>query len=111
MVGFTSRSEICVRSEANLDANSRKALGLAIDDRQEGDRKRPAIPNLNQTLVAARAAARDSERTKLRKELEARTARRDERIDRATALMAGNPLPQFVSIRVAWLKKTLGKGR
>ena len=84
MLGFTSRGEIYVRSDANLDSARRKALELAIDDRQDGDRKREAILNLNHpTLVA----------------------------DRASALVVGDPLPQFMSIRVAWLRKTIGKGR
>lgn len=111
-LGFASRGEIYVRSDANLDDTRRKTLELAIDHRQVCDRKRAAILNLNHpTLVAARAAALDSERTKLRKEFEETTVSRDERTQRANALAAGDPLRQFVSIRVAGLKKTLGKGR
>lgn len=112
VLGFTSRGEIYVRTDANLDAARRKALELALDDCLDGNTKRPAILNLNHpTLVAARAAALDSERTKLQKEFEEATVSRDERAQRANALVASDPLPQFVSIRVAWLKKTLGKGR
>lgn len=112
VLGFTSRGEIYVRSDANLDGARRKALELAVDPRQDGDRKRAAILNLNHpTLVAARAAALDSERVTLQRDFEERTASRDERAERAHALAAGDPLPQFVSIRVAWLRKLLGKGR
>lgn len=112
MIAIAEIRKIYVRSGTNLDNARRKALELAIDDRQDGDRKRAAILNLNHpTLVAARAAALDSERTRLQKEFETRTASRDDRAERASGLVAGNPLPQFVSIRVAWLKKTLGKGR
>jgi hypothetical protein len=35
----------------------------------------------------------------------------DERTKRANALTVSDPLPQFVRIRVAWLKKMIGKGR
>jgi uncharacterized protein (TIGR02646 family) len=111
VLGFTSRGEIYVRSDTNLDNRHRTALQLAID-REDGGHKRAAILNLNHpTLVAARAAALDSERTRLQREFEARTASRDDRDQRARALVAGDSLPQFVSIRVAWLKKMLGKGR
>lgn len=112
VLGFTSRGEIYVRSDANPDDTRRKALELSIDHRQDGDRKRAAILNLNHpTLVAARAAALDSERTKLQKEFEETTVSCDERTQRANALAGSDPLPQFVSIRIAWLKKMIGKGR
>jgi len=112
LLGFTSRGEIYVRSDVVLDEATRKALEVAIDDRQDGDRKRVAILNLNHpALVAARAAALDSERTRLQKEFEARTASQEDRAQRANDLVAGDPLPPFVSIRAAWLRKTLGRGR
>jgi len=112
VLGFTSRGEIYVRSDTNLDSRHRSALQLAIDDREDGNRRRAAILNLNHpTLVAARAAALDSERTRLQREFEASTASRDDRAERANALVAGDPLPQFVSVRVAWLRKTIGRGR
>jgi uncharacterized protein (TIGR02646 family) len=112
VLGFTSRGDIYVRSDANLDGARRRALEIAIADRQDGDRKRGAILNLSHpTLVAARAAALDSERTRRQKDFEEGTASRDERAERANALVGGNPLPPFVSIRAAWLRKTLGNGR
>jgi hypothetical protein len=33
------------------------------------------------------------------------------RAEQANALAAIDPLPQFVSIRVAWLRRMLGRGR
>jgi uncharacterized protein (TIGR02646 family) len=112
VLGFTSRGEIYVRTDLVLDGARRKALELALDDQQDGNRKRAAILNLNHpTLVAARAAALDSERTRLQRDFEARTASRDERAERANILVTGNPLPPFVSIRATWLRRMLGRGR
>ncbi len=112
VLGFTSRGEIYVRGDVAMDEARRRALDLAIDARRDGDRSRTAILNLNHpTLVAARAAALDSERIRLQQDFEERTASRDERGERANDLVAGDPLPPFVSIRAAWLRKTLGRGR
>jgi uncharacterized protein (TIGR02646 family) len=112
LVGFTSLGEIYVRSDVALSDTTRRALELAIADRPDGARTRRGIVNLNHpALVAARAAALDSERTRLEREFEDRTASRDEREDRATEVLAQNPLPAFVSIRIAWLRKRLGRGR
>jgi|GEM_PF-3388148 len=112
LLGFTSRGEIYVRSDATLDDATRKSLEFALDDRHDGDRRRSAVLNLNHpALVAARAAALDSERTRLEKEFAATTASPEERAQRAFELATGNPFPPFVSIRVAWLRKTLGRGR
>jgi len=112
VLGFTSRGEIYVRSDVVLDETKRNALKLAIDDQPDDNRKRTATLNLNHpTLVAARAAALDCERTRLQKDFKARTASRDERAERADDLVASAPLPPFVSIRAAWLRKTLGRGR
>ena len=112
LLGFTSRGEIYVRKDAVLDAPTRKALELALDDQPEGRRKRRAILNLNHpSLVAARAAALDDERDSLRRAFKNRAASRQDRTRRATALTAGRRWPRYVSIRLAWLHKTLGKGR
>lgn len=112
LVGFTSFGEMCVRVDANMSEATRSALELAINDRQHGGRQRPAILNLNHpTLVEARRAALDSERTRLQRDVNQRTASRDERAARATRLLGRNPRPAFVSIRVAWLRRTLGRGR
>ena len=111
-VGFTSRGEIYVRSDVPLPEATRRALELAISDRPDGARVRPSIVNLNHpALVAARAAAIDSERARIAREFENSTATRDEREVRASHRLGQDPRPPFVSIRVAWLRKSLGRGR
>jgi uncharacterized protein (TIGR02646 family) len=111
-VGFTSRGDIYVRKGVVLDDTARRALELALDDREDGNRRRRAILNLNHpALVAARAAALDSERTRLERDFEDSTASREDRNERANEMLAKNPLPAFVSIRVAWLRRRLGRGR
>ena len=104
--------EIYVRSDVALPDATRRALELAIADRPDGGRVRRAIANLNHpALVAARAAALDGERMRLEREFRNRTATRDQRGDRASRLLGRGRLPEFVSIRVAWLRNTLGRGR
>src|SRR5258705_2324060 len=88
------------------------ALALAIDKQPRGTGYRPAILNLNHpALVAARAAAIDAEKKRIEKEFPGRIATRPEREQRATGLLAIDPLSGFVSVRVAWLRKFLGRGR
>ena len=112
MVGFTSLGEICVRNDMHMSEATRRALELAIDVHQHGGKLRRAILNLNHpTLVAARIATLDSERTRLQRDFKQRTASKEERAGRATELLGQGPRPGFVSIRVAWLRKTLGRGR
>ena len=112
IVGFTSRGEIYVRSDVALSDVTRRALRLAIEDRPDGDGVRRGIVNLNHpALVEARAAAVDSERTRLKRDFRNRTATRDQRDERATRLFGKGTLPAFVSIRVTWLRKQLGRGR
>ncbi len=112
LVGFTSRGEMYVRTDVNIPDARRKALQLAIDDQQDGDRVRKAILNLNTpALVAARAAAIDSMKTRLGKQFKGKTASRADREQMADDLLLGEKLPPFVSIRVGYLRKTLGKGR
>ena len=112
LVGFTTRGEIYVRSDVALSDATRRALELAISDRPDGDRVRRAIVNLNHpALIAARAAALDGERMRMAREFRDRTATRDQRQDRASHLLGRDRLPEFVSIRVAWLRKALGRGR
>lgn len=112
IVGFTSRGEIYVRADVALPDATRRALELAIADRPDGAQVRRGIVNLNHpALVAARAAAIDSERTRIARDFKNRTATRGERGVRATHLLGQDPRPAFVSIRVAWLSKRLGRGR
>ena len=112
VLGFTSEGEIYVRSDANLDDVSRRALKLAIGDTKDNNRRDHAILNLNHpSLIAARRAELDREKFRLERDYNGRTASRQDREQRAHDLERKNPLPQFVSIRVAWLKKMIGKGR
>ena len=112
LVGFDSDGRMYVRDDVNIDEATRKALELAIDDHRHGGDRRRAILNLNHpTLVAGRRAALDSERTRMEKDFENRTATRDPREERAAQLLGRGRLPAFVSIRVAWLRKRLGRGR
>ena len=112
VVGFTSRGEIYVRSDVTLPAAIRRAIELAIAGRTDGARVRRSIVNLNDpALVKARSAAVRGERKRLAKDFENRTETSDEREERASQLLGRRQLPEFVSIRVAWLRKTLGRGR
>ena len=47
----------------------------------------------------------------MEKDFENRHATLDEREERAARLLGRGRLPAFVSIRVAWLRRTLGRGR
>ncbi len=112
IVGYGRGGDVYVRSDVQIDEKFRKTLELAIDDGDHGGVQRKAILNLNHpTLVESRRAAMDSERTELERDLRHRTASREERAERATELLYQNPLPEHVSIRVAWPRKTLGRGR
>lgn len=112
VVGFTSLGEIYVRSVVRSPDPVRRAIELAIAGRTDGDRRRRGILNLNApALVTARSAVLRGERKRLGKEFANRTATRDDREQRASELLGRNQLPDFVSIRVAWLRKTLGRGR
>ena len=107
VVGFTSAGEVYVRSDVPLPDAIRRALELAI-----GDRERQGIVNLNHpALVEERAAAVDSERTRMAKRFNNKTATKQERDQLATRLLDRDQFPVFVSIRVAWLRKMLGRGR
>ena len=112
VVGFTTRGEIYVRSDVPLPDAIRQALEFAIADRVDGDRVRPGIVNLNDpALVKARVAAVRGERIRMERDRRDRAATRDEREERAAQLLGRGPLPEFVSIRVAYLRDTLGRGR
>lgn len=104
-LGFTSRGVIYVRSDVVLEESMRRALELAIKKCPDGNRVRPSIVNLNHSmLVKARAAAVAEERMLM----EAGTT--GAREERAAWLLDQDPLPAFVSIRVAYLRKQLGLG-
>lgn len=104
--------DMYVRNDALIDEATRKTLALAIDDLEYGRDRRRAILNLNHpTLMEERRAALDSERRRMERDFENRHATRDEREERAARLLGRDRLPAFVSIRVAWLRKRLGRGR
>ena len=135
LVNFGSDGRMYVRDDVNIDEATRKALALAIDDmyvwndapideatwraltlaiddHRHGAERRRTILNLNApTLVAARRAALDSERRRMKRDFENEHATRDEREERAARLLGRERLPAFVSIRAAWLRKKLGRGR
>ena len=112
VVGFTSRGEVYIRSDVELPDATRRALQLAIVGRPNGTRDRRSILNLNHpALIAARAAAVQGERERMERDFENTTATREEREARASQLLDRGDLPAFVSTRVAWLRKTLGRGR
>lgn len=112
LVGFTSRGEIYVRMDTNVGDDVRRAIALAMDRQSHGAGYRPAILNLNHpALVEARAAAIDAEKSRMSKEFAGRTASKPEREQRAATLLGENPLPAFVSVRVAYLRKSFGAGR
>ena len=112
-VGFSRDGRIYVRSDADIDETTRKALNLAIDDHRdvEGTEK-DGILNLNHPdLIAGRAAAINSERESMKRDFRNGIATRGEREERANRLLAKDPRPEFVSIRVATVLEKLGRGR
>ena len=112
VVGFTSRGKIYVRSDVALPEATRRALDLAITDHPDGAHVQRGIINLNDPgLIKARAAAFHGERKRMERDFRNRTATREQRDERATQLLDQERRPAFVSIRVAWLRKRLGRGR
>jgi hypothetical protein len=112
IVGFTSSGKIYVRTNVNINDSVRRGLALAMDPQPHANGVRPSILNLNhRVLVAARIAAIDGERERIAKRFVGRHAPKPEREQRASALLQMNPYLPFVSVRVAWLRKTLGRGQ
>ena len=111
VVGFTTAGQMYVRTDAPLEQPKRNALELAIDDHMNGGQFRKAILNLNHpSLREARRAALDSERTKLKRKFPNPGPSTEDRGNRANQILDQHPLPEHVSIRVAWLRNTLGRG-
>ncbi len=111
-VGFTSLGEMYVRVDAPLDDNQRRALPLAIGQVHSNTTGDNGVLNLNHpALVAARAAAVDSERSRTERDFKDKTATREDRERRAAALANTSKLPEYVSIRVGWLNRSLGKSQ
>ena len=112
VVGFTSRGEIYIRSDVGLKDATREAFKFAIAERPRGGRRRHGIVNLNHpALVAARAAAVDGQHMRIQREFSSRTLTRKELEEQAIQLLDRDSRPAFVSIRVAWLRRSLGRGR
>ena len=106
VVGFTSRGRIYVRSDVSMPAPTRRALEAALADHPDG------IVNLNDpALVTERAAVVQGEIERMKMHSKGKTPTRNEHHKRATALLNQEPCPEFVSIRIAWLRKSLGRGR
>lgn len=111
-VGFTSLGEVYVRTDAPLNDAQRRALTLALGAPHDDTTSDNGILNLNHpALVAARAAAVNSERSRLERDHKNKTATRSTRIARAKALREHQPLPEFISVRVRWLERSLGSAR
>lgn len=111
-VGFTSLGEVYVRSDAPLDNAQRRALVHSLGVPHDNEVKDNGVLNLNHPkLVAARSAALDSERTRLGRKYPDKTASRQDREARKSALLREQPLQEFVSIRARWLDRSLGKAR
>ncbi|MBC8745098.1 MULTISPECIES: hypothetical protein [Paraburkholderia] len=111
-VGFTSLGEIYVRSDAPLDDAQRQALKVAVGVPHDKETNDNGTLNLNHpAIVAARAAAVDSERSRLRRDYKDARASQADRDDRSEQLLRERPLKEFVSIRVRWLTQSLGKAR
>lgn len=111
-IGFTSLGEVYVRTDAPLNDVQRRALVLALGVPHNDTTKDNGVLNLNHpALVAARMAALDSERSRLERDYTGRTASSEERAARATELLRDQPQREFISIRICWLKRSLGKAR
>ncbi len=111
-LGYSRGGKIYVQSNAPLSTAQRKALELALDDRRDGDRQRTSILNLNHpSLVSARKAIIDSERSRMDTDYPKRRASSEARHSRASGMLARKKYAKFISVRVAWLTKTMGKNR
>ncbi|WP_437659810.1 retron system putative HNH endonuclease [Sorangium sp. So ce1182] len=106
-LGFTSDGWAYVRKDAPIDDAKRKALQLALAGYEE-----QGILGLNHpALRAARRDAIDDEQARMEKDFPDRHASTDDRRARAEERLNENPYPPHVSVRVAYLRKTLGKKR
>ena len=111
VVGFTSGGRMYVRNDVELADATRRALELAIDDVWHDGRRRKSILNLNHpSLLEARRASLDSEQARLERKSSQHVQSSDERTDRAAQILGQDPRPEHVSIRVAWLLNSLGRG-
>lgn len=113
-LGFGRGGDVYVKQGVNLTAAQRRALELAIDDRDDQGILRKSILGLNHPdLVAARKAALDRERSRIQKLFPGKHAdpAAPELRSRAQSLIAASRRESFVSIRLAWLEGHIGKAR
>lgn len=111
VVGFTSAGHMYVRKDIDITDATRRALELAIDDSRQDGELRSSILNLNHpTLLEARRVSLDSERERLKRRSGQHVQSSEERTVRATQILDQDPRPEHVSVRVAWLLDTLGRG-
>ncbi|MBK7781004.1 MAG: hypothetical protein IPJ58_09620 [Ardenticatenia bacterium] len=101
-----------MRNDAPLDDAQRRALHLALGVPHDEAVKDNGFLNLNHpALVAARVAALDSERSRLERDYKGKAVTPSERMARAKQLRKDKPLREFISIRVRWLERSLGKAK
>lgn len=111
-IAFTSGGEMYVRNDTGLSSSVQQSIQLAIEDQLDGQRVRSSVLNLNHpALIAARRAALDSERNRLERRFPNKTATQTDREARVQALKSVDRLEEFLSVRVCWLEKRIGKGR
>ncbi|WP_395848373.1 retron system putative HNH endonuclease [Cystobacter fuscus] len=111
-IGFTSDGIAYVRADAPLDEARRKALELALADQEDEGQTRTSFLNLNSySLAEARRAVIDVERERLARAFRGRTATDAERRASAQSLLAESRYRCFISVRVAYLHRLLGKNR
>lgn len=110
LLGYSSSGEIFLRTDIHAEETVRAALAAVIDTPIGGPGSRSARLNLNHpALVEARAAAIDAEKRQFEREFIGKTATRADRENRALTILAKHPFPDFVSARVAWLRKFPGR--
>jgi hypothetical protein len=101
-----------VRTDAPLNDAQRRALVRALGVPHDGTTQDNGILNLNHpSLVAARSAAVNVERKRMERDYKNKAASRADREVRAERMLGERPLQAFVSIRVGWLRGTLGRAR
>jgi uncharacterized protein (TIGR02646 family) len=102
-IGFTSMGQMYVRTDTQLTASFQAGLDEIIGEK--------GLCLNHPTLQAARKAAIDAERTRIEKRFSGRHATDTDREAIAAEHKAMDRWISFISIRVSWLRKTLGKGQ
>lgn len=111
-LGFGKGGDVYVKKNASLTESQRRALELAIDAREDCGRKRGSLLGLNSpALIKARKQAIDCERHRLKTAFGEKDVGDEDRQAVADKLLAQSPLESFVSVRVAWWTRRLGKDR